>query len=173
MIKKLGLRLLILLGLLCPFLLREASNSLEPYPAVLQPSGATKISASDGILRFSRTELIAISHAGTEQPLDPREFFDVIPNQYWSHIARNGFGLGEAKTRSVSLGIWTLSATTILEASPTERKAALDWMTTRLQRLGMSDVEKLQVRQVKTWFDIDKGVAVKSEITEQTNVELR
>ncbi|ESA36269.1 hypothetical protein N836_07970 [Leptolyngbya sp. Heron Island J] len=173
MTKKLVLRLIILLGLILPFLLREVSNSLEPYPAVLQPSGATKISTSEGVLRFYKTELLAIGNDGTEQFLDPRQFFNTIPHQYWTHIARNGFGLSQPKSRSFSVGIWTLSATTILEASPEERIAALDWMKARLIELEMPETEKLRVQQVRTLFDIDKRMIIENEITEQTDVELR
>ena len=173
MIKKLVLRLIILLGLILPFLLREVSNSLEPYPAVLQPSGATKISTTEGVLRFYKTELLAISHDGTEHPLDPRQFFHTIPNQYWTHIARNGFGLSQPKSRSFSIGIWTISATTILEASPKEKTAALDWMNARLIALGLPETDKLRVQQVRTLFDINQRMTIKSEITEQTDVALR
>lgn len=171
--QKLILRLIILGGLILPFLLREASNSLEPYPSALQPSGATKISTAEGVLRFSTTELVAIRSDGTEQRLDPNQFFGVIPNQYWTHIARNGFGLSEPKAQSVSLGIWTLSVTTILEASPDDRAAVMDWMKTRLTEIGIPDTEKLRVQQVRTLFDIDKRTIVKREVTEQTDVEIR
>lgn len=173
MTKRLVLRLILLLGLILPFLLREVSSSLEPYPAVLQPSGATKISVSEGVLRFHKTELIAILNDGTEQSLDPNRFFDTIPNQYWTHIARNGFGLSQPKSRSFSLGIWTLSATTILEADPVERKDVLNWLNTRLIALGITEANKLRVQQVRTLFDIDRRMTIKSEITEQIDVELR
>ncbi|MBX2862988.1 MAG: hypothetical protein KTR27_05495 [Leptolyngbyaceae cyanobacterium MAG.088] len=172
MTKKLVIRLILLLGLIVPFLLREMNNSLEPYPAVLQPSGATKISTSEGLLKFSRTELIIICSNGSEKSLDPNQFFDTIPTQYWTHIARNGFGFNEPKSKSVSLGIWTLQTTTVLKASPEDKKAALEWMHKQLKNLDIEDAETLRVQQVKTVFNLDKRITIKSEIIAQSDVEL-
>ncbi|MEO1402613.1 MAG: hypothetical protein AAFV72_15395 [Cyanobacteria bacterium J06635_1] len=171
-LSKLGARLIIALALLVPFGLRELSSSLEPYPAILQPSGATRISTQDTQLKFYEMQIVAMRADGSEQRLEPREFMGKIPTQYWTHIARTHFGLGPAKTQNMSLGIWTLTATTIKSASPPERAEALSWIHTRLRALGVEDAHTLRVRQIKILFDLQTSTETKREITEQIDVDI-
>lgn len=165
-------RLLIAIALLVPFGLRELSRSLEPYPAILQPSGAGKISTKDTRLRFYETELVAVRSDGSEQRLDPNEFMDKIPTQYWTHIARAHFGLGPAKTQDISLGIWTLTATTLKSASAQERVEALTWIHNRLKALGVEDAQTLKVSQIRILFDLQTATETQREITDQIDVDI-
>ena len=169
---KLGTRLIIVLALLVPFSLRELSSSLEPYPAILQPSGSTKISTKDTVLKFYEMQIVAVRQDGSEQRIEPRALMDKIPIQYWTHIARSHFGLGPVKTQEFSLGIWTLTATTIKSASPQEKVEALNWIHNRLRELELEGVKTLSVRKIRILFDLNVGTEIKREITEQIDVDI-
>jgi len=58
-------RLFIILILLVPFLLRSLHKSLEPYPAIILPSGASKIKAfDDNFIVYDELEFYVLLNSG-------------------------------------------------------------------------------------------------------------
>lgn len=163
--------------LIAPLILRELSGALEPYPAVLQPSGAHTVSTNNTLLEFREAQLFALHHNGTqartEQRIDTTAFMGRIPSHYWEHIAISNYGLGAGKSQSASLGRWSLSATTIKSASPEEREEALNWIHTQLGEQGIHHADTLQVRYMKTFWDIDTNTEIKKEVQKEINVDIQ
>ncbi|MGC1527685.1 MAG: hypothetical protein WA783_16700 [Phormidesmis sp.] len=166
------LRLAIAIGLVGPFLLRDVSNSLEPYPAVLQPTGSGKIFTTDNILTFTETQLIAIQVDGSEHRVDTRAFVSRIPHRYWQPIADMNFGLGPAATQSVSLDAQEIAVAEVEESSLEERRAMLNWIHTRLAQQGLREIHRLSTRRIEVFYDKESGTEVGRKLTKQTDVDL-
>ncbi len=169
---KLISRLLLGIFLVIPFLLREISEGLEPYPAVLQPVGANKVSTTDNVLVFTEAQLIAIKIDGSVHEVDTEAFTGQIPHYYWGNMAYLGFGLGPARSQSLSLGMWNLTFTETKSSSLEERQAALRWIHTRLENQGLKDVNKLSARRMEVSYDKGSGAEVKRELVEEIDVDI-
>ncbi|MEM1250887.1 MAG: hypothetical protein AAGI69_00545 [Cyanobacteria bacterium P01_H01_bin.21] len=158
--------------LIIPFVLREINSNFEPFPAVLQPSGASKVSTESGLIRFSKKELFVVKNDDSVEKIDPDLFFEGIPNHFWSHIVENSFGLGEKRAKSFSIGIWEITAATQLEASKAEKNATLSWINSRLSEMGLEDVEGLRFQKTSSVFDINKKERVEYDVVEQIDIEI-
>ncbi|MGB3672198.1 MAG: hypothetical protein WA984_18940 [Phormidesmis sp.] len=163
----------IALCLLAPLALREISGALEPYPAVLQPSGAHKVSTADTLLEFRQTHLFAVQADGSEQQVDAIAFMGNIPSHYWEHLAIASYGLAEGKSQTASLGRWALTATTIKTAPPTERIEALAWIHDRLHAQGIDNANTLSIRYMKIFWDIESDTEIKRELNKQVDVDIK
>ncbi|KAA3438471.1 hypothetical protein [Rufibacter hautae] len=75
-----------------PFILRIKTQHLEPYPALLLPSGATKLELMSDTLEVNSTELYGLTPNGTLKEVNPVRFFFPIPVQYMNPILLNDFG---------------------------------------------------------------------------------
>lgn len=164
------IRLALFVFLIIPFLLREINSELEPYPAVLLPAGTGKISVTAKEVSFSQRQIFAVFPDGNEQLLNPAEFFPPIPEQYWTEIARNRFGLGPERSRSISLGIWTLTVRQQREADTSERRETVEWLQGRLQNLGISDAIAIRVRRMRITYNVEKRLESKREVVEEFDV---
>jgi hypothetical protein len=79
--------------LLVPFAIRTLAPTLEPYPAVLLPSGAGTIRMTGGQIDLDRIAIYgktAGSDAWTR--LSPSRFLSPIPPQYFPALAQRSFG---------------------------------------------------------------------------------
>jgi hypothetical protein len=86
---------LIFFCLLVPFFLRLVSYKLEPYPAILFPSGEGKVKVPlDGpVENFTVLELQGYSTTDGWLKLDEEEFISPIPRGYLSNILKLNKGL--------------------------------------------------------------------------------
>ena len=190
------IRVAIALCLTAPFILREISGALEPYPAVLQPSGAHKVSTNSTLLEFRETQLFTLQkgnaqtngtqtedaqtentqqHTAKEKAVrrvDTTAIMGNIPRHDWEHLAIASYGLAEGKSQSASLGRWTLSANTIKSASPKEREPALNWIPARHSAQGIHNADTLRIRYVKKFWDIEANTEVKREIKREIDVDI-
>ena len=169
---KVAIGLVLAIALLSPFLLREYSSGFEPYPAVLQPSGAYTISTAGRLLTFDQTDLLAVKPDGSEVEVGTEALMGAIPHQFWTNIAERDFGLKGAPSRSFSLGVWKLSATPQAAVSSEARQAAVSWIQSRLNEQGINGANALIVRRMKRSFDVEAGTESKREVTEQINVDI-
>ena len=170
---KMLVRVAVFAGLLGPLMLREKSGALEPFPAVLQPSGASKLTTKDTTLTFYTTQLIALKTDGSEQRVDAAAFMGNIPRHYWQKIAGSRYGLKLEASQGTSLGPWMLTTAADKPASSTEREEAIDWIHTRLQAQGIERVKALRTRKIKTSWDIESDTEVKREIQGETDVDIQ
>lgn len=86
---------LVLVFGLVPLMLRGCSFHLEPYPALLLPTGSSMVLRQDHRHSYAQFVLSGVRPDGTEVRLNPRRFFDPIPATYWVRIAVQRFGLPE------------------------------------------------------------------------------
>ena len=156
-----------------PFLITEFSSDLEPYPAVLQPSGAYTISTDDNMLTFSKTQLIAQSPDGSELVVDTDAFMGAIPHHFWTRIADARFGLAHEAQQTSFLKLYPfLRRQESDKASSEARQATLDWIQERLLDQGIDEASTLVVRYITLSFDIESGEETHREVTKQINVDL-
>lgn len=165
-------RILLLLILILPFVLREISKTLEAYPAVLLPSGDSVVSTSDGVVVFGRSELVAVRSDGSEELLDPDALFGDIPGYYWTRIASREFGLKAENRKSLAIGAWAISAVVSPQATVQQQQQFQEWMVQRLEELNLSQISRVRVRHLKVFFDIDTRTEVKQEVTSYFDVEI-
>ncbi|WP_424583741.1 hypothetical protein [Tunicatimonas sp.] len=83
----------LMLFLLIPFVLRWYSPSLEPYPALLLPSGAHIVELEDGTFSYTLYEVYGFGQDGTSKKIDIQTFLEPIPPYLIWNLARHNFGL--------------------------------------------------------------------------------
>ncbi len=149
---KTAVRVVVAACLAVPFLITEISKGLEPYPAVLQPSGAYTVSTADNILTFKKMQLIARDLEGSELVVDTDAFMGTIPHHFWTRIAGARFGLSR-------------------EASDSKQET-LNWIQARLLDQGIDRASTLVVRYIALSFDVNSGKEIHREVTKQIDVDL-
>lgn len=157
-----------LLGI--PFLLRTIAPTLEPYPAIILPAGAGKVSRSEGIFTFNRFEAIGIDAAtGKEKQLNPSTLLRPIPVQYFHVIFDNNFGLGASPTRRIRFKYLRFPTINLKRraANEVERSQAIKWIGDRLASEGC-DPKKLILRRNRIGFDEAKRAATEPYSTNET-----
>jgi hypothetical protein len=123
--------LLIALALIVPESLRSCAK-LEPYPAVILPTGAGTIRIKNGTVSAQRTFLTA-KRNGKWEEVDVGKFLAPVAVHYFSGIARRDFGLRKSKT-----------ATPLQLERATETKR---WMKARLAAQGFEPKQLRLMRQ--------------------------
>ena len=79
--------------LLVPFAIREFAPTLEPYPAVLLPSGAGLIKTADQ-MDFDRTAIYGrVAGRDDWTRLCPSRFLNPVPADFFPPLAQRYFGL--------------------------------------------------------------------------------
>lgn len=122
--------LLIALALIVPESLRSCAE-IEPYPAVILPSGAGTIRINNGTVPAQRTFLTA-KRNGKWEEVDASKFLAPVSAHYITRIARRDFGFPKSK-----------------RATPLEREQAAEtrrWMKAKLAAQGF---ETKQLRLMK------------------------
>ena len=84
---------IIILILFIPFFLR--TMGLEPYPAILLPSGAFSLQEANGKVQLEFKIVYARDSAGNWQPINPEQLLAPIPTQYFFPIVDHDFGFGQ------------------------------------------------------------------------------
>ncbi len=167
MFPKLARRLILILVLFVPFLLRERGAYLEPYPAIVLPRGASLLDISEGVINYPFTELVAVDSAGVEHVLEPKAFFAPIPAHYWTRICRDNFGLEPQPfspiEKKISLGLWSIKLKHDRETTPEQRQETIAWLKDRAAAQGVTDAKLILVR----FSRVTMRVADQEEIDEE------
>lgn len=163
------LTLLLSCLLIPPFIIKTLYPSLEPYPAVILPSGSNTINIEDSKVSFSKTSVWAKqnSRAKTWTEIDSRKFIEPIPGYYLQHIALNSFGF-ESKAKKTG-SILKRKHDSILSSKITsdEIAATKNWFKQKLNKSGYVSDEFMVVSEEIT-FDINTGkIASRKKIDEQ------
>jgi hypothetical protein len=156
--------------LAAPITLFKLTNS-EPFPAVILPSGGTKLQIAGDSTTFASMTIIAFEEGGAEVRVDPRTLLDRIPVQYLGVLAGESFG--QARNEK-NLTVKFVDVTIGLDghhASDDEQTAARDWMARRLTDLGLSD-ERLVVRHEFVTVDLADGRDTLRELVSEDVIEL-
>ena len=83
--------LIILSLLLIPLVLK--AFIAEPYPAIILPSGASRIQTTEEFTTFSRIRFFAEDQAGTRSEVSTEQLIHPIPPQYIYALLGHRFGL--------------------------------------------------------------------------------
>lgn len=164
---------LIAVLLMIPFLLRLASNDLEPYPAALLPSGAGVLKITNNTTMISTRTFLARSNEGKWTEVKRDMLIEPIPPQYLSYIVQNDFGVTDRGTPRM-LTFRRLGPTNYdLSYAHDEaaRQQAAVWLRNQLSDLGLVD-SGLLVRTTRLTIDHRQRI-LEREITDERTIELR
>jgi hypothetical protein len=156
--------------LVVPLVTRVLSNT-EPYPAILLPSGATKIAVRARAATFDHVALYARDSSGRLEAIDPRTFLAPIPVQYLEGITANDFGQSEATTKRLFIRRVGAYAVSRGVASEMDRGIARDWLRDRV-RLADRMADQLVTRVERTTLDLDNGQE-RTTALHETTISLR
>lgn len=146
------LTLLLTCTLIPPYILKIYHPRLEPYPAIILPSGARKVNLGRNDITFNRTSIWA-KHEKNDiwTRIDAETFLSPIPPHYLYEIARNSFGLDSSPGKTNNL----LQKYNILtnKVTPSEVKEGKRWLS---QKLVQSEYkpDKIMITLEQMKFDI-------------------
>jgi hypothetical protein len=143
-----NLSLTLLLGfiLLPPFVL-TTRYGIEPYPAIILPSGANKANVSPTQVSFNRTSLWGKhKEKGIWVRVDLETFLNPISVNQWNGIAVNSFGLKSPNAKIIK-GFNTKKVTT------EEVQSGKQWLRQKLSQFGYAS-DELMITFDKETFDI-------------------
>ena len=164
---------LLLAGLLVvPWGLSLVSSQLEPYPAVIMPSGASTVSLQADTLNYENKTVWARRPGGVWEQLSTHEFLSPVPNQYFSSLRARSFGLKNNTSKLFELRLLpdvTLKQNKISAQEVADTKR---WLADKLAGLGYSS-EAFEVRTEVLRMDRLTGRLLSSEVKARERYSLR
>ena len=148
---------------------------LEPYPAIILPSGAGKVERKDDSFQFTRTNIYGLGLVSGEwERRDPKSFLNPIHVHFLSAIIKNDFGLNPDLEYTVSSrGNLIPSFTYNNRDCLTEKNISYtkSWLRTRLSNHGCKN-EMIIVRQVLLSADLKTREITEIGITNEKTYHL-
>ena len=126
--------------LLLPFAIREFAPTLEPYPAVLLPSGAGSIKTTQDQIDLSRTGLYGkAAGADAWTRLAPVQFLNPVPPEFFPPLAQRYFGLSPIGPiiHAIKGGLVVRIGTH--KVTEQDLKNAKQWLRARLKESGCDE----------------------------------
>ena len=155
-----SLTLLLTFILLPPFALTTLKPHLEPYPAIILPSGAGKIDVGSKDISFTRIDLWGKREKdNTWTRIDLETFWPPIPQQYFYPIVRNSLGLKLEQDEIIkpTKGIGGIINKILSnKITPSEVDDAKRWWRKKLVQSGY-DSDEIMITSEKVKFDIETG----------------
>ena len=132
-------------ALAIPYALKLLSKRavLEPYPAIILPSGPSKIERKGDSISFTRISIYVLDlDTGEWKRLDPESFLGHIPIQFLNAIVKNRFGLNpdleySVKFRNDIFPEFTYNNRHCL--SEKNIRSTKRWLRNRLRKHGCED----------------------------------
>jgi hypothetical protein len=145
--------LVLSVSLFGPYYLKLIDPKLEPYPAVILPSGAFKAWNNSQQLHAQTIEVVGFdAKTGEEKVISHKELLGKVPSHYFMNILERRFGL---KTED--------------NVSRKYHQSTKQWLRNRLRRQGLKE-QKFIVRQVN--FRIDKSTGIHSHFKIRSQDEI-
>ncbi|RYZ08254.1 MAG: hypothetical protein EOO73_09335 [Myxococcales bacterium] len=162
--------------LLVPFAIKSVVYA-EPWPAVVLPSGAIKISVTEGVAHFPTTAVSIVAEDGARQRLGPRVMFQPVPPHYLFTLQAGGFGQDRREYREIGLkrgGALGLTALRFPRHTPTEqeREEARTWLRNNARLAGLSG-DRLSIRNQVVHVAMQSGQELSREDADETLVPIR
>lgn len=151
---------LLALTLIPPFALKFRYPDLEPYPAIILPSGAGKVNVTAKEISFIRDSFWGKRENDTWTRIDKKAFFEPIPVRYLHPLARDSFGLNSAAGKNVILPKGVSVSTK--KVTPSEVQSTKHWLRQRLAQSGYA-TDELMITFEKVIFDIETGEIISSK----------
>ena len=136
--------ILLTVFLLVPFILRWYSPSLEPYPALLLPSGAHIVKIKDGSFSYNLYEIYGFTKNGTKKKINTQSFLEPIPPYLIWNLVRHNFGLKREN---------------LLAA---DRREAKQWFRQKLTKADCR-ADRFLLANVRYYISLDKRQLLKQE----------
>ena len=126
--------------LVIPFTLRCFAPILEPYPAVLLPSGAGRIKAAEDQMDFVKTAIYGrVAGRETWTRLSPSKFLNPVPLEFFPPLAERYFGLSPVGPKASSTRVGPLLAINPRKVGDVEVRNVEQWFRGRLKGSGCED----------------------------------
>jgi hypothetical protein len=127
--------------LLVPFAIRTLAPTLEPYPAVLLPSGEATIKMTGGQIDLDRLAVYGkTSENNSWTRLSPSRFLSPIPLQYFPNLAQRNFGMSPGGPIAHRIrGVGVVITIQPRKVSEEEVRNAKQWLRARLKDSGCDD----------------------------------
>lgn len=136
-----------------PFFLRWYSPSLEPYPALLLPSGAHIVELEDRNFSYNLYEIYGFSEDGTKKKIDIQNFLEPIPPYLIWNLARHNFGLERESLPVV------------------EQRESRQWFRRKLTEAGCQ-TDKFLLANMKYYISLDARRQLKQETIHEKRFNL-
>ena len=163
----LSLTLWLALILIPPFLISSRYRELEPYPAILLPTGATKIQVGQKDVRFIGMNLWGKRKRDQSwTKIDAEKLIDPIPIHFLAPIIGHRFGLELANGHVYKLPRQLSLRTNKVTASEAEQ--GKQWLRQRLASLGYGP-DRIKVSYEEKTFHVETQTATQ---TKQTHAEI-
>ncbi|MGK7951084.1 MAG: hypothetical protein AB4368_20435 [Xenococcaceae cyanobacterium] len=160
-------------ALFVPFVMTTANLKLEPYPAIILPSGAGKLDLKEGVINVYNLSIYGYDIQGKLQKIDQTGFLNPIPNHYLYAVFDNEFGLStKTKDEIVLRGLNKKIEIKRKSTTPEEQKKAKLWLSEKLTDLGLSS-SKIVFRYELKKLEINSGREVSKEINDEKIISLR
>ena len=151
--------------LVVPFALSFLVPVLEPYPAVLLPSGGGRIKTTEDQMDLGRTSIygkVAGRDAWTR--LSPPEFLSPIAPEFFSPLAQRNFGLSPVGPIENSTRIGVVITMEPRKVPEEEVRNAKQWFRVKLKESGCDDNVLRITQEVLTFRRSDGAqIAIRSE----------
>jgi hypothetical protein len=164
---------ILLLVLVVPFAIAFLASPLEPYPAVILPSGAGTIKTSEDQMDLTRTSIygkLASSDSWTR--LSPSQFLNPIPPEFFPALAQRYFGLRPVEPVPYRTRIGMVVKFNPRKVDEKEVPHAKEWLRTRLKESGCED-SLLRISQEVVTIRRSDGVELGVRSEDDKTFELR
>ena len=163
--------LLLAIALVVPFGVTQVTN-VEPFPALLFPSGATSVTTTGSVVQYGGVVVSGYDEDGNTVDIDAGALLDPVRVQYLEGLANTSFGLaigGDREIVIMKLG-WSVTVDGP-ELSDRDRDEVRDWLKGRLHRLGLA-ADRIVVRRVWITADARTGVEIMRTIGHEDVIPL-
>ena len=155
--------------LLLPFAIKSIAWT-EPWPAVILPSGASKVGLSARAVKFPVLTVEVEESDGRRRRITPTQLLGPIPKQYLELMVKQKLGQDDRAFREVFFkrGGYVLRLPRQVPSAEA-RRAARDWFLAHVQEPGR-EAEALVLRTDLVTVDMDSGKELAHENGSETLV---
>jgi hypothetical protein len=130
----------LLLVLVVPFAIAFLASPLEPYPAVILPSGAGTIKTTEDQMDLTRTAIYGKAPGSDSWTrLSPAQFLSPIGAEFFSALAQRYFGLRPVEPVPYRTRVGVVIKLNPRKVDEKEIPHAKEWLRTRLKESGCED----------------------------------
>lgn len=158
------------------FCLRILSGKFESYPAILLPSGASKIEVKDSIHSFKFIKVFALNIRGDEVMLNSNDF-SRMPPHYFPRLAKNSFGLASNRDTIFLTSSFLPSRYNNYPIVRTSKTSKVDiiktkkWLKRRLNDLELKN-SIIIVRELEFFYNVSSKMKIDQKIINEKIIEL-